>query len=329
MAASACVTWRSRTVTYLASDDDSKEESNYLIVTNDRALLLNSATLQGEVLSGYEVAGWKVAADTRDISELDDLSPQEIADVLGWVPATGRGVVTLNTSAIVSVRRRENQTGKLAAGIGIPIGVALTIGYLALVAALGASGLPMRIGGRRVLARLAETGDGKQLLECRPELSTIHVDHDFLRTLPAESFGAAYVRHFDSHGITADQPARIPEADDSDLTYLVRRFRQSHDVWHTLLGVGITKQEEVILHAFTFGQLHLPVSAMIVLCGTMRHLVLERRWGALRHSLLDAYTAGRDAAQLLGVRWEDLWEQPLDRVRAMYAIRKLDRRYLH
>ena len=108
----------------------------------------------------------------------------------------------------------------------------------------------------------------------------------------------------------------------------MRRFRQTHDVWHALLGLGITGHEEVIIHWFSYGQLQLPVSALVMVFGTMKHLVLEQRWGALRHSMLEAYRAGRDAAPLLGVYWEDQWEQPLDQVRARYAIHPLERRWL-
>jgi ubiquinone biosynthesis protein Coq4 len=53
--------------------------------------------------------------------------------------------------------------------------------------------------------------------------------------------------------------------------------------------------------------------------------VLEQRWTALRHSTLEAYRAGRVAAPLLSVVWEDLWEQPLERVRTAYGIRPIDR----
>src|SRR5205085_4671232 len=132
----------------------------------------------------------------------------------------------------------------------------------------------------------------------------------------------------DGNGITADyQAAATRHVDDPDMAYLMRRFRQTHDVWHALLGIGITGHEEVLIHWFSFGQLRLPVSAMIMVLGSLKHLVLEKRWQALRHSALEAYHAGRDATQLLGVYWEDLWDEPLAEVRAAYNIRPLDHRF--
>src|SRR5512141_2422356 len=182
---------------------------------------------------------------------------------------------------------------------------------------------------RRLLAELAASGEGRRILALRPELSSDHVDFAALRALPANTVGGAYVRHLDRNGLSADyQAAATRHVDDPDMAYLMRRFRQTHDVWHALLGLGVTGHEEVIIHWFSFGQLRLPVSAMIMLFGSLKHLVLERRWPALRHSLMEAYRAGRDASPLLGVVWEDRWEQPLDAVRARYHVAPLERRFL-
>ena len=179
---------------------------------------------------------------------------------------------------------------------------------------------------RRLLGELAASAEGRRLLAERPELGVLHVDFARLRRLPEISLGAAYARHLDDHGLTANaEDTATTLVEDPDVAYLMRRSRQVHDVWHALLGLGITGHEEVLIHCFTYGQLRLPVSAMIVLFGSIKHLVLERRWAALRHSTLEAYRAGRAAAPLLTVIWEDLWEQPLERVRETYGVRPLDR----
>jgi ubiquinone biosynthesis protein COQ4 len=182
---------------------------------------------------------------------------------------------------------------------------------------------------RQLLAELSATPEGQRLLRERPELSSERVDFASLRALPATTFGGAYARHLDDHGITADyQAAATRHVDDADLAYLMRRFRQTHDIWHALLGLGIAGHEEVLIHAFSYGQLRLPVSALIMLFGSVKHLVLERRWGALRHSMREAYRAGRDAEPLMPVYWEDLWTADLEDVRERYRIRPLERRWL-
>jgi ubiquinone biosynthesis protein COQ4 len=179
---------------------------------------------------------------------------------------------------------------------------------------------------RALLRRMVDTPEGQRLLAERPELSSDHIDYDELRRLPATTLGGAYARHLDDNGLSADyQAAATHHVDDPDMAYLMRRFRQTHDVWHALLGIGTTGHEEVLIHWFSYGQLQLPVSALIMLFGTLKHLLLERRWTALRRSTLEAYQAGRDAAPLLPVYWEDLWEEPIERVRERYGIRPLDR----
>lgn len=182
---------------------------------------------------------------------------------------------------------------------------------------------------RRLLAELRDDPDGKRLLAEQPELSSELVDYDALRRMPPTTLGGAYVRHLDGNKITADyQAARTRHIDDPDMAYLMRRFRQTHDVWHALLDLGITGHEEVVIHAFSWGQMRLPVSAMVVAFGSMKHIVLERRWGALRHSLREAYEVGRDAEPLIKVYWEDQWAEPLEAVRARYNVRPLERRWL-
>ena len=179
---------------------------------------------------------------------------------------------------------------------------------------------------RSILAGMQATPEGRRMLAERPELSSDHVDYDALRRLPETTLGGAYVRHLDGNHITADyQAAATRHVDDPDMAYLMRRFRQTHDVWHALLGIGITGHEEVLIHWFSWGQLRLPVSLLIMVFGTMKHLVGERRWTALRYSMREAVRAGRDAAPLLPVIWEDLWAKPLDHVRAAYNIHPLDR----
>ena len=179
---------------------------------------------------------------------------------------------------------------------------------------------------RAIQAEMESTPEGQRLLANRPELSSELVDYDRLRSLPATTFGGTYARHLDGNNITADyQAAATRHVDDPTMAYLMRRFRQTHDVWHALLGIGITGHEEVLIHWFSYGQLRLPVSALIMVFGSMKHLVLERRWNAVRHSMLEAYRGGRDASPLLPVYWEDLWERPLADVRAAYNVRPLDR----
>ncbi|MEN8181782.1 MAG: Coq4 family protein [Myxococcota bacterium] len=168
---------------------------------------------------------------------------------------------------------------------------------------------------------LFDNDEGYALLQDRPELCSDQVDYDALRRLPTDTLGLAYVDHLDRNRLSADsQAAPTRYIDDPEIAYLMRRFRQTHDVWHALVGLGTHGHEEVLLHAFSWGQLRLPVSAMVVLFGGLKHLVLEARWGTLRRGLPEAHAAGRAASPLLPVYWERHWSEPIAEVRERLRI---------
>lgn len=177
-----------------------------------------------------------------------------------------------------------------------------------------------------VLASFGGSEAGQELLRERPELNSEQVDYAWLSQLPAGTLGRAYADHLSGHGLSADAQA-VPTRyiDDPDMAYLMRRFRQTHDVWHPLIDLGVQGYEETLIHAFSWGQLRLPVSAMVIAGGAIKHMLLEGRWGALRHGLLEAYRNGRDAKPLLAIHWEQLWEVPLDEVRRRYNVRPCTR----
>jgi len=177
---------------------------------------------------------------------------------------------------------------------------------------------------RRLRSTLFAAGEGRALLAERPELSSEHVDFDALRGLAPGTLGFQYVNHLDRNGLTADSQATSTRyVEDPEVAYLMRRFRQTHDVWHALVGLGVAGHEEVLLHAFSWGQLRLPVSALIVAFGGVKHLLLEARFEELRRGVRDAFRAGRDAAPLLPVYWEHRWHQPMETVRTELGLRCL------
>lgn len=183
---------------------------------------------------------------------------------------------------------------------------------------------------RQFLRRTAGREDIAALLRDQPELSEKTVDYAALRALPQNTLGYLYARHLNVHGLSADsQATRTRYIDEPDIAYLMKRFRQTHDVWHALLDLGVQGHEEVIIHAFSWGQLRLPVSALVVLFGSLKHIVIERRWRALRRGLWEAYESGRDADLLLPVHWEQMWEHPIADVRSRYNVRPCTSAWIH
>lgn len=174
------------------------------------------------------------------------------------------------------------------------------------------------------LAHLLERGtfatdEGRALLADRPHLAD--ADCDALRALEDGSLGREWIRFCDRHRLSlalTKQPT--PYTRDDDAAYVLHRIRQSHDLWHVLLGVGVRGHEEVLVHAFSLAQTGLPSSVAIVLLGALKHMVLERRWPVLTRDLYGAYRRGARAAPLLAVYWERHLARPLSDVRAELAV---------
>jgi ubiquinone biosynthesis protein COQ4 len=185
------------------------------------------------------------------------------------------------------------------------------------------------ITGQAQLAHLLERGtfetpEGRALMRERPHLAD--VDQDALRALPDGTLGREWIRFLDRHSLSLDltkQPT--PYTEDDRAAYLLQRIRQSHDLWHVLIGVGVRGHEEVLVHSFSLAQTGLPASIAIIFFGAIKHMVLEKRWSVLRRDLLAAHRRGRKAASLLAVYWERHLEEPLDRVRERYGIEPMNR----
>ncbi len=161
--------------------------------------------------------------------------------------------------------------------------------------------------------------EGRALLRDRPELG--NADIRALRQLPDGTLGRELVRYLDKEGLDYHFDQTIaPYLTDPDQSYLLRRIRRNHDIWHVLLGLGPAGHEEVLLHAFTLSQLGLPSSVAIVVLGAVKHMVLEGRWRTLRRTLPATFELGRVTRPLVLVRWEELWGEPLERVRQRLGL---------
>lgn len=105
------------------------------------------------------------------------------------------------------------------------------------------------------------------------------------------------------------------------LDYLNVRILQCHDLWHIIGGYHTTALHEVGISAFQLSQFGHNYSAQflafIIAKAAIRRpeglaLLLEITLGAWRH--------GRGTPQLLGVDWQDVWNEPTDAVRQRLGV---------
>jgi len=111
----------------------------------------------------------------------------------------------------------------------------------------------------RMLARLRKSEQGRQLLTERPDLLPILTDRACLRALPEGSLGRAYLTFVEAEGISAeglvdasDRARRDGET--AERTWLRNWLRDTHDLWHTVLGYQGDLIGEAAILAFTHYQ---------------------------------------------------------------------------
>lgn len=140
-----------------------------------------------------------------------------------------------------------------------------------------------------------------------------------LLALPEGTLGHAYATIITENSYDPEFYDAIPTDDDAG--YVGMRMRQTHDLWHTVTGIGTDYFGEVALQACMVAQLHLGLSAL-QLAVTLLRTVL-RSPGDLAQimaHLVQGYLIGRQARPLLAAKFEAGWERPLAAWRAELGI---------
>ena len=150
-----------------------------------------------------------------------------------------------------------------------------------------------------------------------------------LRACAPGTLGAAYLAHLERHDLDlAFWPDIEPER---DMDYFRVRMYQTHDLWHVLAGFDATDAGEVGIIGFNTGQADrwveddgagpiqfiLMLAALTLLHGAWMNPSLLRP--AIRR-FVDGYERGFAAQALYPVAWEELFDAPLEEVRARYGV---------
>jgi ubiquinone biosynthesis protein Coq4 len=127
-------------------------------------------------------------------------------------------------------------------------------------------------------------------------------EQDRLASLPPGSLGHAYGHLLADQGLETLPPPEIPPGADGDATYLQRRIRACHDVWHAISGCPTTLAGEAALNGLTTDLIH------------RVHEAETPGASGVDVGLAIAYGLELGASTrspLLAQRWEEAWERPL------------------
>src|SRR6516165_7042729 len=95
--------------------------------------------------------------------------------------------------------------------------------------------------------------------------------------------------------------------------------RAMHDLLHVVTGYGRHPLGEACLVAFTYAQNRLKGLAVIAVFAA-RRIARSRPGQPVRRAVFEGYRHGRSAGWLPGADWEALLAQPVEAIRAQFAV---------
>eukprot|EP01116_Phalansterium_solitarium_P001555 TRINITY_DN11369_c0_g1_i1.p1 TRINITY_DN11369_c0_g1~~TRINITY_DN11369_c0_g1_i1.p1 ORF type:complete len:282 (+),score=42.72 TRINITY_DN11369_c0_g1_i1:92-937(+) len=153
---------------------------------------------------------------------------------------------------------------------------------------------------------------GREILAKKPVISEASLGGlERLRALPPDTFGYAYVQFLDRYGLSPDERATVRFVDDSELAYVMLRYRQVHDFWHVLSGLPqVDVLSEIAVKWLEMVQTGLPLTALSALVGPLSLSFWERE--LLRTKYVPwALRCGRNSVNLLNVAYEQHFDDKL------------------
>jgi len=185
---------------------------------------------------------------------------------------------------------------------------------------------------RALLSRMKQTPHGRHLLhqynerrsvQGEPELSmgsSLQSKIPQFLKFPKNSFGFCYAKFMTDNGFRADSRPRVRFLEDPELAFVLMRYRECHDFWHTLTALKPTVLGEVAQKWFEAAHTRLPVAALSAVFGPLavrsphEHLLLVSSFVPW------AVATGARSADLLSADYDALFELDIDTVRQQLAV---------
>lgn len=124
-------------------------------------------------------------------------------------------------------------------------------------------------------AAMQASEEGREVLREKPRICGSD-NFDYLRSLPSNTLGRAYVRFMDEHGYDPSERSQVRYVDNPELAYTMQRYREVHDVWHVLVGLPPTVLAEIGQKWLELLQTGLPMCLLSGLVGPLRLQPAER-----------------------------------------------------
>nr|XP_033817020.1 ubiquinone biosynthesis protein COQ4 homolog, mitochondrial isoform X2 [Geotrypetes seraphini] len=161
--------------------------------------------------------------------------------------------------------------------------------------------------------------EGNQILQERPRIQMSNLEVHKLRELPDGTFGREYVRFLDDNKVSPDTRMPVKFVDNEELAYVIQRYREVHDLMHTLLGMPTNMLGEVVVKWFEAIQTGLPMCILGATLGPLR--LNSKKLHVLATELLPwVVHCGRNSRCVLNIYYEKRWKQTLESLREELGI---------
>lgn len=171
-------------------------------------------------------------------------------------------------------------------------------------------------------SKMSSDNEGRRVLEDKPRLRSDRVDYERLKTLPTKTFGYHYSRFYTDNMVSPDTRKTVQFVDNADYAYVMQRYRELHDVVHTVLRQPTTLKGEVVVKAFEGVQTRLPLCVLGATIGPVR-LTRQEMFEYVIRDLPWAIRCGSQCKFLMNVYFEERFEQDIDELRRELNIELL------
>ncbi|PNF29001.1 Ubiquinone biosynthesis protein COQ4-like protein, mitochondrial [Cryptotermes secundus] len=173
-----------------------------------------------------------------------------------------------------------------------------------------------------MLQKMQSDNEGQEILRNRPRINSRTVDLEKLRQMPDGTLGRTYIKFLDSNKVTPDSRLPVQFVDDIELAYVIQRYREVHDLFHTILGMPTNMLGEVTVKWVEAIQTRLPMCVGGALFGPLR-LYPKQRQKYVKYYLPWAIETGTNCKFLMNVFYEHRWEQPIKELHKELHIKAL------
>ncbi|RJE23210.1 hypothetical protein PHISCL_04463 [Aspergillus sclerotialis] len=206
-----------------------------------------------------------------------------------------------------------------ALAVGSAVGSLLNPRRADLIATLGeATATPYFI--YRLRDAMLSDPTGRRILRDRPRITSKTMHLPYLRSLPDNSVGRAYAAWLDREGVSPDTRDSVQYIDDEECAYVMQRYRECHDFYHSVTGLPIFVEGELALKAFEFLNTVIPMTGLSLFAFVRMKPAERERFFSLH--LPWAVRSGLASKEMINVYWEEILEKDVDEFRQEMGIER-------